>query len=257
LFRVLVLELEINSIDFMKESEREILRGKIKEREMHRIGNMRIREIILGGQDGLVNVLGIILAVASATKDTKIVIISGLAGLFAESISMLAVNYTSSKATGEVYRSELKKEKEEIEEVPELERQEIWDIFYERGLRGSILEKVVDRITSDKKLWLDVMMKDELRLFPTGENALGESIIVGIAAVVGSLIPLIPFLILPVSSAILWSVIFSAIVLFVGGAIKAKIIIGNWFRSGLEMALIGMIAAILGYAIGALVGAVV
>jgi len=66
----------------MKESERNELRRKIKERERHRIERMKLRELILGGQDGLVNVLGVVLAVASASNDSKLVIIAGAAALF-------------------------------------------------------------------------------------------------------------------------------------------------------------------------------
>jgi predicted membrane protein (TIGR00267 family) len=242
----------------MKESERNELRRRIKEREMHRLERMKMRELILGGQDGLVNVLGVVLAVASASKDSKLVIIAGVAALFAESISMLAVSYTSSKAANEVYESELKKENEEVDELPELERQEVWDIFYEKGLRGNILEKAVDKITSDRKRWIDVMMKDELKLFPSGqENPVKDALIVGLSAIVGSIIPLIPFFLFPVSTAILWSVILSAAALFIAGAVKAELTVGKWWASGLELALIGMLAAIISYAIGAMVGAVV
>ena len=77
----------------------------------HRGSGSRLRDIILGGQDGLVNVLGVILAVASATNDVKIVLIAGLAATFAESISMAAVAYTSSKAERDYYKSEPKTEK--------------------------------------------------------------------------------------------------------------------------------------------------
>jgi predicted membrane protein (TIGR00267 family) len=242
----------------MKESERNELRRRIKERETHRLGRMKMRELILGGQDGLVNTLGVVLAVASASGDPRIVLIAGAAAVFAESISMLAVSYTSSKAANEVYQSELKNEEYEVDEMPELERQEIWDIFYEKGLRGNTLEKVVDKITSDRKRWIDVMMKDELKLFPSGqESPLKDAVIVGASAIIGSLIPVLPFLLLPVSAAVIWSVIISALVLFAGGAVKAKLTIGVWWKSGLELAIIGMVAAILGYAIGALVGAVV
>ena len=202
----------------MKESERNELRRRIKEREKHRLEKMKMRELILGGQDGLVNVLGVVLAIASASMDSRLVIIGGAAALFAESISMLAVSYTSSKAANDVYQSELKNENEEVDELPELERQEIWDIFHEKGLRGNILEKVVDRITSDRERWIDVMMKDELNLFPSGqESPLKDALIVGFSAIIGSIIPLIPFLILPVSSAVVWSVTLSAAALFIAG----------------------------------------
>lgn len=241
----------------MKKIARNEPRKKIKERDAHNVGNMRMREIILGGQDGLVNILGIILAVASATRETKLVLLSGLAGMFAESISMAAVNYTSSKAANEVYQTELNKEKNHIEEVPELERREIWNIFYNWGLRGDTLEKVVDKVTSNKKLWVEVMMKDELGLIPFSDDTLRDSTIVGVAALVGSFVPLIPFILLPVSAAVLWSVALSTIVLFIGGAIKGRITTGNWLISGIEIALIGIIAAVIGYAIGAVVGALI
>jgi predicted membrane protein (TIGR00267 family) len=241
----------------MKKNGRNELRKEVKERYAHNVGNMRMREIILGGQDGLVNVLGIIFAVASATREAKLVLLSGLAGMFAESISMTAVNYTSSKAANEVYQAELKKEENHVEEVPELERQEIWDIFYNRGFRGDTLEKVVDKVTSNKKLWVEVMMKDELGLIPFSKDAVRDSITVGIAALVGSFVPLISFILLPVSAAVLWSVALSTLVLFIGGAIKGKITTGNWLISGIEIALIGIVAAAIGYAIGAVIGALI
>ncbi len=74
-----------------------------------------LREIILGSQDGLVNVLGLLLGVATATNEIRIILLSGFAALFAESISMMAVAYTSSKAASDHYRSELEREKYDIE----------------------------------------------------------------------------------------------------------------------------------------------
>ena len=90
-----------------------------------------LKDIILGGQDGLVNVLGVILGVAAATYQTKIIIIAGLAATFAESISMAAVAYTSTKAAKSYYLSQLKKEEDEIEDMPKLEKKEIYDELME------------------------------------------------------------------------------------------------------------------------------
>src|SRR3989344_6302525 len=153
-----------------------------------------LRDIILGGQDGLVNVLGIILGVAVASADIRIILAAGLAATFAESVSMAAVAFTSKRAEQSFYESELEKEKREIKETPEIEREEIREIYRKKGFSGKLLDSVVEKITSDEEVWLDEMMKFELELQPVAtKNALISSAIVGVAAIVGSLIPLSPF----------------------------------------------------------------
>ncbi len=216
----------------------------------------KLRDVILGGQDGLVNVLGVILAVAAATSSIKIVIIAGLAATFAESISMAAVAYTSTKAQKSHYKKELELEKWEIENMPEEERKEISQIYYKKGFRGRLLDQIVKKITSNKKIWLDIMMKEELNMVDDIEAPGKSAAIVGVSAFAGSLIPMVPFVFLPVTDAIIASLLLSIIVLFVSGAVKAKITIGSWLRSGAEMAIIGMGAAIVGYLIGASFGVV-
>jgi VIT1/CCC1 family predicted Fe2+/Mn2+ transporter len=164
---------------------------------------MIIKNIILGGQDGLVNVLGIVLGVATATASTEIVLLSGLAATFAESVSMAAVAYTSTKAEEEHYESELKKETREIEETPQEAREEIRRIYIDKGFSGELLEKVVNQITKNKEVWLKTMMKDELGLQNPKEemSALNQGILVGISAFIGSLVPLAPFIFMNVNDA--------------------------------------------------------
>src|SRR3989338_5876837 len=120
--------------------------------------------IILGGQDGLVNVLGIVLGVASATNDKFIVLIAGLVATFAESISMAAVAYTSVRAEQDHYRRAMEQEKWEMEHLPEVETEEIRLIYMRKGFRGVELERLVKSITSNKELWLSVMMSEELEV---------------------------------------------------------------------------------------------
>ncbi len=224
----------------------------IKE-HFHKTSNLK--DIILGGQDGLVNVLGVILGVAAATFDTRIVIIAGLAATFAESISMAAVAYTSTKAAKSFYLSQLKKEQQEIEEVPKLEKKEIYEIYYKKGFRGKLLNQIVKKITDNKKIWLETMMVEELGLLPSEyEKPKKSAFVVGFSAIIGSLIPLIPFFFLPVKLAIIIALILSALSLFITGMIKAKLTVGNEFKSGLEMLIIGMVAALAGYLVGYLFG---
>ena len=214
-----------------------------------------LRDVILGGQDGLVNVLGVILAVATAVSDARIVIIAGLAATFAESISMAAVAYTSTKAAHDFYKSELEREKREMKEMPQEEIKEIRVIYARKGFSGQLLNSIVKKITSNKKLWLKTMMEEELHLSYEGyDHPVKDATIVGLAAVAGSLVPLICFIFLPVKAAIIGSILLSIIVLFVSGFVKGRLTTGNTIRSGIEMAIIGIAAALAGYAIGAVLG---
>lgn len=215
--------------------------------------NFALSDVILGGQDGLVNVLGVILGVAAATGDAYIVIVAGLAATFAESVSMGAVAYTSTLADADFYESEREREYRHIKEVPNLERQEIRELYADKGFEGELLERIVDTITANQDIWVAVMMAEEHQLIPTNRrNALRSALIVGLAAIIGSLIPLAPFVFLPVTSGMIMSIIVAALVLFIVGAFKARMTIGHPGKSGLEMAIIGTVSALVGYAVGAI-----
>ena len=231
----------------------------LHEADLERTGIGRsLRDIILGGQDGLVNVLGLVLGVAAATAQLRIIVVAGLAATFSESIAMAGVAYTAALAERDYYLAQLAKEKREVEELPDVETEEVRQIFREKGLHGDVLERVVKEITSDKEIWVDVMMRDELHLTPVSEKGiLRRALIVGLAAVIGSLVPLLPFLLVPlfgvsVTVATIVSVPFCAAVLFGVGAYKAITLVGDWRVSGLQMLVIGMVSAAAGYVIGRL-----
>lgn len=210
-----------------------------------------IREFILGGQDGLVNVLGIILGVASATQDVTIVLVAGISALFAESISMGAVAYTSSKAAWDFYRSMKDREARKIEDTPRVKEDGVYRIYAAKGFHGTLLHRIVRTITSDKRLWIETLMQDELHLFPDQSQNPGKvGRIVFLATVIGSLIPLVPFFFLGVTWGMLVSFFISIAALFVAGCLKAKYTRGSWKRAGIELALIGTVAAVSGYVIG-------
>src|SRR3989344_4251658 len=176
----------------------------------HEKGKYNLREIILGGQDGLVNVLGVILAVAFATYDTRTILLAGIAATFAESVSMAAVAYTSTKAAKDYYKSQVEVEKKEIREIPKEEVKEIYDIYYNKGFRGGLLNKIVKKITGNKRLWLNTMLAEELHLFPRSiGRPLRDSVVVGLSSIVGSFIPLLPFMLIEVKTAIIISLLIS------------------------------------------------
>ena len=212
-----------------------------------------LSNIILGGQDGLVNVLGVILGVAAATQDARIVLAAGMAATFAESVAMGAVAYTSSVADQEFYESEREREHRHIENVPHLEKEEIRDIYRKKGFEGELLERIVEKITEDKDVWVNVMLAEEHQLAPTSrKDAAKASFVVGLSALIGSFIPLTPFFFVPVITGIWISLLISAIALFTFGAYKAKRTVGHPGKSGLELLIIGMVSATVGYAVGLL-----
>lgn len=214
---------------------------------------MSLSDIILGGQDGLVNVLGVILGVAAASSDQRIVIAAGLAATFAESISMGAVAYTTTLADRDHYLSQIERERREIRDMPDVERAEIALIFRGWGFEGDLLDQSVEQIMKDERAWVDVMMHNELKLAPVDSgSALRSAVVVGIAAVIGSIIPLFPFFVLPITPGIVVSVVITALTLFGVGAYKARTMVGQPGKSGLQMMIIGTVSALAGYLVGAL-----
>jgi VIT1/CCC1 family predicted Fe2+/Mn2+ transporter len=212
-----------------------------------------LADIILGGQDGLVNVLGVILGVAAATGDTRIVLVAGLAAAFAESVSMGAVAFTSHKAESDFYESEREREYRHIDQVPELERQEVYRIYQDKGFDSELLDRIVDTITANQDVWVAVMMAEEHQLTPViREEALRVALVVGFSAIIGSLIPLLPFVFLSVKLSMLIAVLLAALTLFAVGVYKARMTVGSPSKSGLEMAVIGTVSALAGYGVGVL-----
>jgi VIT1/CCC1 family predicted Fe2+/Mn2+ transporter len=221
-------------------------------RDPHRRASS-LSDFILGAQDGLVNVLGVILGIAAATDDARIVLIAGLATTFAESISMGAVAFTTTLADADLYQSEREREYRHIKEIPNLEKQEVREIYKSKGFKGNLLKRIVETVTANKDVWVAVMMAEEHQLAPVDRRqAVRAAWIVGLSAVVGSLIPLAPFLFLPIVASMWASVIVTAAVLFAIGMYKARLTVGRPGRSGLEMAVIGTLSALAGYLVGIL-----
>jgi len=221
-----------------------------------------LSDFILGSQDGLVNVLGVILGVAIASQNIRVILAGGLAATFAESISMGAVAYTSTLARRDHYQSEIDRELLEMKELPDVEREEVRKVFAEWGYEGKDLEGLTDKIVANPKAWLEFMMAHELKLAPVDRTQARKSaVLVGVAAIVGSLIPLLPFLGFggaatpsEISMGIVVALILSAVTLFLIGWYKGKATIGRPFRSGTQMLVIGIVSALAGFGVAYLVG---
>jgi len=209
-----------------------------------------LSDFILGAQDGLVNVLGVILGIAAATNDARIVLVAGLATTFAESISMGAVAFTTTLADADHYQSELEREYRHVQEAPNLETQEIREIYEIKGFKGKLLDRIVETVTANTDVWVAVMMAEEHQLAPVDrKQAFRAAWVVGLSAIIGSLVPLAPFMFLSIATSMWASVVVTALVLFAIGAYKARVTIGKPMRSGIEMAAIGTISALAGYSV--------
>jgi predicted membrane protein (TIGR00267 family) len=214
-----------------------------------------LRDVILGGQDGLVNVLGIVLGVSAASGDNKILIAASMAAAFAEAVSMGAVAYTSTLTERDHYLKELERETLEVENSPEAETQEVREIYAKKGFSGDLLEKIVSQVTSNKENWVKIMMDEELGLEDVDtKKIILTSLVVALAALLAAFIPIIPFMFLPHTQAVVCAIAASCVSLFAIGIYEAKTYVGVWWKKGLQMTVIGLGAALVGFLIGRLFG---
>jgi len=218
--------------------------------EQHSTNNS-LRDVILGGQDGLVNMLGIALGVVAGGGSSHVLVVTGIAAAITESISMGAVAYTSFGSDRDFYIAQRQREQDEISSRPEEEREEIREIYAGKGFQGKLLEDVVSTITANRETWLSTMMDEELHLQPVEQRRLVRSaVIVTVATLIGHLIPLVPFMVLTQAPAIMAAIALSAVTLFAVGVYSAVSLTGDWRKSGLQMTAIGLGAAALGFLIG-------
>ena len=212
-----------------------------------------LRDVILGGQDGLVNILGIILGVIAGGGSNTVLIATGFAAAITESISMGAVGYTSSISERDYYSAQRQRELEKIETAPQAQRSEVRQLYAAKGFHGDLLDRVVDTITGNRQSWLATMVDEKLHLQPVGTpDIMRASIVITIATLIGHLIPLMPFLWLARTPALVLAIVLSALVLFGVGVYSSLTLVGDWRKNGVKMVLIGLGAAAVGFAVGRL-----
>jgi len=234
---------------------KEIARQNIEQGERwHR--KINVREIVFGFNDGSISTLALLSGVTGGSLSHALAVIAGVSGVVAGAISMGIGAFISSKSEIEHHRSEIERERREIEEVPEIEKEEILQIYRNKAaFTEEELEAIMNRITIDKNTWLDVMMKEELGLFEERfEKPTKLALIMFFAFLVGGLLPIIPFAF--VGSAI-DGLIIAAIVtfssLFAIGVWKTTFTNRHWLISGLEMVFFGVLATVIPYLIGDLI----
>jgi VIT1/CCC1 family predicted Fe2+/Mn2+ transporter len=219
--------------------------------EPHLEESSGIRDFVFGFGDGINTSLGIAAGVGGAEVSSNIIILAALVGMFTGAKAMAVQNYLAVKSHRELLKSEIAREKWEIENKPEFERKEIEDIYKAKGFSGKELEMIVNKITSDKKVWLDTMLTEELKLnVEVVGSPLKSAFRMFGSFLIGGILPIIPFFFaqgfLPLSIAVGMSLSAS----FAVGAVKSKLAQTNIIKGGLEMAGLGTGIALVGFGIG-------
>src|SRR5947209_7697724 len=220
------------------------------EAEQHQHPYELLGDIILGLNDGIVTTLVFALGVSGASASGHAVIIAGLAEMLAGGVSMFLGGYLSGQSENEATEHQISIERLEIESEPEEEREELLQIYREKGFSGRQLTTIVDHLTADKERWLNSMIRDELMIRP-GElvSPWKKGATLGLSFALGAIVPVAPFL-LHTPAVQLVSALFSLAVLFGTGAARSRYSHKTWLRSGTQMVVVGLIGAMAGLVIG-------
>ena len=237
------------------------LKARVREHHGIAVGGAvrtRLRDAVFGTQDGLISTLGALIGIAAGTGSSHAVVVAGFVIVVVESLSMAAGSYLSSKSQREYLERLLREEEEEIARDPEGERQEIWEMYRSRGYADAEIEIIAKRLMSNPRLLLEDMAHKELGISPEAlEEPLGNALVMGTSYVAGGLIPVLPYLTLPISTAMPISIAGTFTALFFFGGLKGRIVKQSWWRSGLEMLAVAGVAALAGFLIGRLTNQII
>jgi len=238
-------------------SAKSVLDTILKRERWHGRGGSWVADAIYGVNDGLGAVFGIVSGVAGATNNQQhIVLISGLAGMMASSLSMGAGAYLAVKSEREVYEAEIAREKAEVEENPEEEIEEM-SLFYQlQGFSPEESQRMAERLAEQPEQLVQAMAQSELGL---SQQHFGKpwtsASSAALSTAVGAFIPIIPFFFMTGVAAVIAAFAISIIAHFAVGAVKSLITIRSWWASGLEMTMVGVIEAVVTYGLGLAFGA--
>ncbi|MDG6772745.1 VIT1/CCC1 transporter family protein [Thiomicrorhabdus sp. ZW0627] len=235
-----------------EELEREHRPEVIAERLVQPPKTQNISDAVLGGIDGCVTTFAVVSGAFGAGFSPMVALVLGFANLFADGFSMAVSNYEANKAQKEFTDQLRQLEEEHIERIPEGEREEIRQIFQQKGFKGAVLDEIVETICLDRKLWVDTMLTEEHGVQRHAPNAIRAALTTFLAFVFVGSIPLMPFLVLSweMSTQFLISAILAGIMFFLIGSLKSLFLFKPIFRSGLSTLLTGGAAASLAFLTG-------
>jgi len=216
----------------------------------HRLGPY-IHNIVYGGNDGIVTTFAVVAGTVGADLPGYIVIILGLANLFADGVSMAAGAYLSLKSEADQYKRLRKEEMKEIEEMPDIEREEVREFFEAKGFTGKELEQVVAVITANKDVWADTMMIEEHGL---AKSASDKPVVHGFATFISFIIfgtiPLLPYIIPVLNQNFAVAAGSTAGAMLFLGILRSYVTRERLLRGALEVLGVGVVTAVIAYGVG-------
>ena len=213
--------------------------------ERHFTASLMLRDTVIGMADGLTVPFALAAGLSGATDSTAIIVTAGLAEIAAGSIAMGLGGYLAAKSDAEHYAREQRREQREVLEIPEQEMEEVAQVFRGYGLTHEQVTPVVQALSKRPQAWVDFMMRFELGLEkPRPERARISALTIGGAYMAGGMIPLTPYILVSEARvALLFSVGVTLAALLIFGYIKGRFTTARPFRSALETAMVGSLAA--------------
>jgi VIT1/CCC1 family predicted Fe2+/Mn2+ transporter len=213
----------------------------------------RIRELVLGTQDGLLVPLGVVTGLAGAQASATVIIVGGVAEAAAGALAMGTGSFLASQAENQLFRAEIAAEEAELADHPAAEQSELEVLLIEEGLEPADARLAAETIGRSRLSLLKTMVEKELGLpYGEAETALGDAAVVGASYAAAALIPLWPYFVWGRTTALAVSLAATGLALFSLGVVKGRVARLQLLRSGLEVLLVGGLSAGLGYLIGGL-----
>lgn len=222
----------------------------------HLEGGELIRQVTFGVNDGVVSIFALLAGLVGAGQSSETILITLLAASVAGALSMAAGEYVSNKSEGDFYRHEIEQERLEIELCPHIEKEELRLIYRRKGFEGQLLDDIVEKITTDKELWVQEMVVDELGVVEVDEaDGFKTSFVILLSFLGGAAFPTLPYLLagpLGIGAKVTFiaATCITVIGLFGAGAMKKFVTGVNWLKSGSEMLIVGFFAFGISYLIG-------
>jgi VIT1/CCC1 family predicted Fe2+/Mn2+ transporter len=221
-------------------------------------GGGNLRAAVFGINDGLVSNASLILGVAGASPDPQVVLLTGVAGMCAGAFAMAAGEYVSVRSQRELFEYQIGLERDELQQYPEAEAQELALIYAAKGLPVAEATRLAQQIVADPEHALDTLAREELGLNPDELGSpWGAAIASFLSFAAGALLPLAPFVVAPGPRALPLAIGITAVALFGVGALLSLFTGRNAVYSGARMLFLGAIAGAITFAVGRLAGVAV
>jgi vacuolar iron transporter family protein len=225
--------------------------------EHHLQSTDTIRDIVIGMSDGLTVPFALAAGLSGAVSSSSIVVVAGIAEIVAGSIAMGLGGFLAGRTEADHYTSELRREYEEVDRVPEQEKAEVREVFADFGLSERLQTEIADEMAKDKDKWVDFMMRFELGLEkPEANRATKSAVTIGLSYIVGGIIPLSPYVFINNSQeALYYSCGVTLVCLFVFGYFKSKVTGQPPFAGALKVVVIGALAAAAAFIVARMINA--